>query len=187
MHKIIAFLFVIDVIVTSSSNYRHDTDYVPFNKLSVKLYIDGIDNIESSYIDDNNELVLNFEDYRVTMISESCDVGFDSIDIDFINNYKIIDMYTIFTSTDQREDRVCRISTKLSCHYDDQPYIHKYDGDDSQYSIVAEGTCYKGLKYEISTMNNDTLLSKYILGIGSTSMFDSDAHSNKYRHDRYDL
>ncbi|AOP31874.1 virulence protein [Volepox virus] len=182
--KIISFLFVIDVIVTSS-NYRHDANYVPFNRLSVKLYIDGVDNIESSYID-NNELVLNFEDYRVTMSVESCDVGFDSIDIDFINNYKIIDMYTIFPSIYQLKDHVCRVSIKLSCHYDDQPYIHKYDGDDNQYSIVAEGTCYKGLKCEISTMNDDTLLSKFVLGIGSTNMFDSDMH-NKYHYDRYDL
>ncbi|AKJ93813.1 virulence protein [Raccoonpox virus] len=185
--KILAFLFVIDG-VTSSINHRYDTDYIPFNKLSVKLYIDGLDNIESSYIDDDNELVLNFEDYRITMVTESCDVGFDSIDIDFINNYKIIDMYTIFPSTEQSKDRICKISTKLSCHDDNHPYIYKYEGDYRQYSIVTEGTCYKGLKYEISTMNNDTLLKKYILGIGYTSIFDSDNHqySNKHRV-RYDL
>ncbi|WKF42661.1 Virulence protein, partial [Monkeypox virus] len=88
--KLITFLFVIGAVASYSNN-----EYTPFNKLSVKLYIDGVDNIENSYTDDNNELVLNFKEYTISIITESCDVGFDSIDIDVINDYKIIDMYTI--------------------------------------------------------------------------------------------
>ncbi|WKF30856.1 Virulence protein, partial [Monkeypox virus] len=45
--KLITFLFVIGAVASYSNN-----EYTPFNKLSVKLYIDGVDNIENSYTDD---------------------------------------------------------------------------------------------------------------------------------------
>ncbi|UPV00435.1 virulence, ER resident (Cop-B7R) [Cowpox virus] len=181
--KLITFLFVIGAITASYLN----NEYTPFNKLSVKLYIDGVDNIENSYTDDdNNELVLIFKEYTVSIITESCDVGFDSIDIDVIDDYKILDMYTIDSSTIQRRGHTCKIFTKLSCHHDRYPYIHKYEGDERQYSITAEGKCYKGIKYEISMMNDDTLLRKHTLKIGSSNIFDRHEHSNIY-YSKYDF
>ncbi|SNB58105.1 CPXV201 protein [Cowpox virus] len=179
--KLITFLFIIGTVASYSNN-----EYTPFNKLSVKLYIDGVDNIKNSYTDDNNELVLNFKEYTISIITESCDVGFDSIDIDVIDDYKILDMYTIDSSTIQRRGHTCRISTKLSCHYDKHPYIHKYEGDERQYSITAEGKCYKGIKYEISMMKDDILLRQHTLKIGSTNIFDRHGHSNTY-YSKYDL
>ncbi|AUL80655.1 21kDa precursor protein [Vaccinia virus] len=63
--KLRTFLFVIGALASYSKN-----EYTPFNKLSVKLYIDGVDNLENPYTDDNNELVLNYKEYTISIFTE---------------------------------------------------------------------------------------------------------------------